>query len=177
MYLIFYKYANDKRNLLEKMNFSLKFDGIISFYDFYQYLLTHYDSTSFGNYLFSMFLVVPLQQCYPFRYKQLFYSDYSHLFKFIKFDTPQTKLLIPMKNFLQPNEKSLHLIRLYSQLLLDKSEFDMIANSKFAYTLIISHLNSFIFEHTNRLERKVEFDFKKLLVTHFLSLQNMVISS
>jgi hypothetical protein len=174
LYLIFFKYSNDKRNLLEKLNFNIKFDNIISFYDFYQYLLTHYDSTSFGNYLFSMYLIVPIQQCYPLKYRQLFYSDYSHLFKFIKFDTKHTNLLIPMKNFLHPNEKSLHLIRLYSQLILDQNDFNLICHSKLAYTIIVSHLNSFIFEHTNQVERKVEFEFKKLLVTHFMSLQNQV---
>ena len=145
LYLIFFKYSSDKRNLLEKLNFDLKFDNIISFYDFYQYLLTHYDSTSFGNYLFSMYLIVPIQQCYPLKYRQLFYSSYSHLFKFIKFDTQYTNLLIPMKNFLQPHEKSLNLIRLFSQLILDKNEYNMICNSKLAYTVIVSNLNSFIF--------------------------------
>jgi len=174
LYLIFFKYSSDKRNLLEKLNLSLKFDNIISFYDFYQYLLTHYDSTSFGNYLFSMYLIVPIQQCYPLRYRQLFYSDYSHLFKFIKFDTKQTKLLIPLKNFLQPSEKNLHLIRLYSQLILDQNDFSLLCDSKFGYTIIVSHLNSFIYEHTNQVERKIEFDFKRLLVTHFMSLQNQV---
>ena len=174
LYLIYFKYSSDRRNLLEKLNFDLKFDNIISFYDFYQYLLTHYDSTSFGNYLFSLYLIVPIQQCYPLKYRQLFYSDYSHLFKFIKFDTQHTKLIIPMKNFLQPHEKSLHLIRLYSQLILDQNEYNMIRSSKLAYTVIISNLNSFIFEHTNPLERQVEYEFKKLLVTHFLSLQNQV---
>jgi hypothetical protein len=174
LYLIFFKYSSDKRNLLEKLNLSLKFDNIISFYDFYQYLLTHYDSTSFGNYLFSMYLIVPIQQCYPLRYRQLFYSDYSHLFKFIKFDTKQTKLLIPMRNFLQPSEKNLHLIRLYSQLILDQNDFSLLCDSKFGYTIIVSHLNSFIYEHTNQVERKIEFDFKRLLVTHFMSLQNQV---
>ena len=174
LYLIFFKYAKHKSNLLQTLNFSLKLDGIISFYDFYQYILSHYDSTSFGNYLFSLYLIVPLQQVYPVKYRQLFYSDFSHLFKFMRFDTPHTKLLIPMKNFLLPSEKSINVIRLYSQLVLDQSEFKLFAESKLAYTIIISQLNSYIFEHVNPVEHKIEFDFKRLLVKQFLSLQNQV---
>ena len=75
--------------------------------------MKQYDSTSFGDYLFSLYIIVPLQQNYAVKYRQLFWSDFSHLFKYVKFSSEATKLLIPIQNFVQPYEKSLSMIRLY----------------------------------------------------------------
>lgn len=105
MYMMFFKYSKDKKQPLQNLNLGQKIEEIMSFYDFYQYLLTHYDSTSFGDYLFSLYLIVPLQQCYPVKYRQLFWSDFPHLFKYMRFDSDKTKLLISLSNFVQPNEK------------------------------------------------------------------------
>jgi hypothetical protein len=59
-------------------------------------------------------------------------------------------------------------------ILLDADDYRMISGSKFGYSILIAHLNSFIFEHAISLENKLEFDFKKLLVSRFLSLANEV---
>lgn len=174
MYLIFLKYSKDARRPLNALNFNQKIPGIISFYDLYQSLLANYDSSSFGDYVFSLYLVAPLQQNLPVRYRQLFWSDYTHLFKFIRFDTEKSKCLIPFNDFIQPNEKNLHMIRLYSQVILDRSDLALISNSKLAYVILVAHLNSYIFEHTNKYENKINFDFKKLLVKNFQSLENQV---
>ena len=79
-----------------------------------------------------------------------------------------------MKNFLEPTEKSLNMIRQYSQILLDSAYFEVAVQSRFAYTILIAHVNSYIFEHANKEENKLEFEFKKLLVGKFLSLGNEV---
>ena len=74
-----------------------------------------------------------------------------------------------------PNERSLHLIRLYSQILLDPTDFQMVSQSKLGYGIIVAHINSFIFEHTTNLENnKIEFEFKKLLFTKIQLLNNQV---
>ena len=175
MYLIYLKFAkDDKKRIFEKLDLKEKLDGILSFYDFYQHLLSHYDAVSFGDYLFSLYLIVPLQLRYPIQYRQLFWSDFPHLFKFMRFENEASRLLLPLSNFVLPNEKNLHMLRLYSQVLLDPNEFQLISKSKLGYGILIVSLNSFIFEHINKVEHKVEFDFKKLLVTQFLSLNNQV---
>jgi hypothetical protein len=175
MYLIYFKYAKLSPNQpLSKLDFNEKIDGILSFEDFYKNLLNNYDSTSFGDYVFSLFVVVPLQQVYSFKYRQLFWSEFSHLFKYIRFDKNSKQLLLDLKCFTQPNEKNLHMIRLYTQLLLDPTDFQHISNSKIGYTIIVASLNSFIFEQINQVEKKVELEFKTLLVKQFLSLNNQV---
>lgn len=63
-----------------------------------------------------------------------------------------------------------------SQILLDADDFNIINGSKFACSILFSHLNGFIFEHVNNIERQVEFDFKKLLMSKFFSLTNEVIN-
>jgi hypothetical protein len=174
MYLIYFKYANDKIRSFDKLNFTQKFPGIISFYDFYQQLLNNYDSSSFGDYVFSLYMIVPLQQYLPIKYRVLFWSDYYHLFKFIKFNTKFSKLLIPLNNFIHPNERNLHLIKLYSQCFLEPDQFELVSKSKFSYTILIAHLNSFIFEIVNPIENKIEYEFKKLLIRKFLSSPSQV---
>ena len=176
LYLILLKLARDKRAPLEKLNLSMEIPGMTSFYDFYKHLLAHYDSTSFGDYLFSQFLVVPLQQRFSYKYRQLFWSEYFHLFKYIKFDRLNTQLLIPMQAFIEPNEKSLNMIRQYSQILLDSADSELASKSKFAYSILVAHLNAYIFEHTNELDNKLEFEFKKLLIQKCMSLSNEVIN-
>ena len=113
LYLIYFKLAIDKKCPLQHLKLNHAIPDMISFYDFYQCLLKQYDSTSFGDYLFSLYIIVPLQQNYAVKYRQLFWSDFSHLFKYIKFSSEATKLLIPIQNFVQPYEKSLSMIRLY----------------------------------------------------------------
>lgn len=176
LFLIYLKYSKEKTKTcaLESLDLKSKLDGFLSFYDFYQHLLTQYDSSSFGDYLFSLYMIVPLQQRYPVKFRQLFWSDYPHLFKFMRFNTKESSLLLPLSDFVEPNEKSLHMIRLYSQVLLDPTEYQLVSQSKLAYTILIASLNSFIFEHVNQVERQIEFDFKRLLVKQFFSLNNEV---
>lgn len=59
---------------------------------------------------------------------------------------------------------------MYAQLLLDPTEYQHIRESKLGYTILVAHLNSFVFEHVNPAERRVEFEFKQLLVRKFLAL-------
>ncbi|RNA07214.1 RNA polymerase II-associated 1 [Brachionus plicatilis] len=174
MYLIFFKYVQDRKQPLSNLNFDQKFSDIISFYDFYQHLLNQYDSSSFGDYLFAQYLVVPLQQCYPVKYRQLFWSDFHYLFKYMKFNDESSKMLIPLRKFVQPNEKYLNMIRLYSQLMLDPNDFKLVSESTLGYAILVASLNSFIFEHINKFENKVEFDFKKLLATNFMKLNEKI---
>lgn len=176
MYLIFFKYSRLNAEALTRLELGQKFANLMSFYDFYKYLLANYDASSFGDYLFSMYLIVPLQQQYPIKLRDLFWSDYAHLFKYLKFDNQNggdNTLLLKMANFVRPNEKNLHMIRLYSQILLDPQEFQLVSQSKLGYTILIAHLNAFIFEHVNQLDetkKQVEFEFKKLLLKQFLSM-------
>lgn len=85
----------------------------------------------------------------------------------IRFDESSTQLLLSLKRFVNPSERSLHMIRLYTQQLLDPTEFQHVVKSKLGYTIIVAHLNSFLFEHVNQTERRVEFEFKQLLVKRF----------
>jgi hypothetical protein len=172
MYLIYLKLAKDGRTpLLESLDLNEKLDGMISFYDFYQHLLGHYDSVSFGDYVFSLYLIVPLQLRYPVKYRQLFWSDFPHLFKFARFDSAASGLVLPLRSFVHPTERALHMIRVYGQVLLDPTEYCMVAKSRLAYAILVASLNGFIFEH---VESGVEFEFKKLLVRQFMSLSNQV---
>ena len=81
VYLIYLEYSGDKKMPLENFKLDLKIPGLMSFYDFYQYLLTHYDAKSFGDCVFSLYFIVPLQMSYHVKYRQLFFicSSISNL--------------------------------------------------------------------------------------------------
>lgn len=65
------------------------------------------------------------------------------------------------------------MIRLYTQLLLDPTEFQHISRSKLGYSILIAHLNSFLFEHVSPKERSVEYEFKQVLAKRFSAIMNM----
>lgn len=84
MYLIYFKYAKF-RSVFSRLDLDReRVDSILSFEDLYKAVVANYDAESFGDYVFSLYLVVPLQQAYSMKYRQLIWSDYSHLFKFLK---------------------------------------------------------------------------------------------
>ena len=89
LYLIYFKYAKlstPSRPFLAHLDLDARsIDSLLSFEDLYRALLANYDSTSFGDYVFSLYLVVPLQTAYSMKYRQIFWSDYSHLFKYLKY--------------------------------------------------------------------------------------------
>ena len=171
LYLILLNYIDT--NEITNLSFEYKIPGIISFYDYFQHLLQNYDSVSFGDPLYALYLLLPVQQYCPSRYKQLLWSDYLHVFRFIRFNLQQ-EFVLPIENFLKPFEDDIHILTLYAQALLSNQTFDFICKSQIAYSIAINHLNSYLFEQKFN---ENELDYKKNLFKQFYFTTNEVISN
>ena len=100
------KYTREPKRPLEHLDFTRPVDSVMSFYDFYQQLLNQYDACSFGDYVFSTYLVVPLQQCYSAKYRFVLFcvltksiSIYLKLFIFFYFS--KATILVGFLSFVQ----------------------------------------------------------------------------
>ena len=158
---------------INKLTFSTKIPGVISFYDYFQNLLKVFDAESFGDSLFAHFILLPIQQYCPLSFRHLLWSEYLHLFKFIKFDL-SLEFLLPFENYLQPNETDFNMIQLYAQALLNEENFNLIKKSQFAYIIAIRHVNAYLYDQLLLMNNENEVNFKKYLFKQFSNLQNEV---
>ncbi len=172
LYILLINYVNSKD--IEKLTFNMKIPGLISFYDYYQNLLKNFDSESFGDSLFAHYVLIPIQQYCPLNLRYLLWSEYLHVFKFIRFDL-NLEFLLPYDNYLQPNETDFNLIQLYAQALLNDESLNMIKNSQFAYIIAIKHVNAYLYDHLLLMNNDYEINFKKYLIKQFSISLNEVI--
>ena len=171
LHILLINYVNTRE--IESLTFITKILGLISFYDYYQHLLKNFEAESFGDSLFAHYVLIPIQQYCPLSFRFLLWSEYLHVFKFMRFNL-NLEFLFPLKNFLQPNETDVNLIQLYAQALLNEASFNMIKDSKFAYVIAVSHVNAYLFDHLLLMNNESEINFKKYLFKQFSSIQNEV---
>ncbi|GIZ04166.1 RNA polymerase II-associated protein 1 [Caerostris extrusa] len=76
------------------------------FDDMYNELLNQFEAVSYGDQLFGNFILFPLQQCYPSRWKKLLFTEYSQILQFLR--VPLLEIFVSIKNYLEPSEKTLN---------------------------------------------------------------------
>jgi hypothetical protein len=171
LYLILIHYVNT--NEIDKLTFITKIPGVISFFDYYQHLLKNFDAESFGDSLFAHYVLIPIQQYCPVELRCLLWSEYLHVFKFIRFDL-SLEFLLPFENYLQPCETDFKMIQLYSQALLNDNNFNLIECSQFAYKVAVKHVSSYLYDHLLLMNNETEVNFKKFLFKQFHNISNEV---
>lgn len=173
MYVLLIHYVNTRE--IEHIDFeNVKVPGIISFYDYYKNLLRIFDSESFGDSLFAHYILLPIQQHYPLKYRFLLWSEYIHLFKFINFDDLNVEFLLSLSNFLTPFETNLNMLQLYSQALLNDYNYGLIKHSQIGYLIALKHVNTYLFDQVLLMNNENEINFKKFLFKQFYNHQNEV---
>uniref|UniRef100_UPI00358FA1AF RNA polymerase II-associated protein 1-like n=1 Tax=Myxine glutinosa TaxID=7769 RepID=UPI00358FA1AF len=115
--------------------------GISSFPDFYAKLLVQFEAASFGDGLFSAFVLLPLQRRFPAALRHLLFAEHSGALRYLQL--PLKQLTVPLERFTEPAETDLPLIRLYLHSLLSGRLRQ--SWSPVLYTIVLAHLNSFIF--------------------------------
>ena len=109
LHILLINYVNTRE--IESLTFITKILGLISFYDYYQHLLKNFEAESFGDSLLAHYVIIPIQQYCPLSFRFLLWSEYLHVFKFMRFNL-NLELLFLLNNFLQPNETDVNLIQL-----------------------------------------------------------------
>ncbi|XP_065056434.1 RNA polymerase II-associated protein 1-like isoform X1 [Rhopilema esculentum] len=129
---------------LDKLCFEKRFPGISSFYDLFTSLLVQFSGTSFGDPLFSNFLLIPLPQRFDVKYRKSLWGENCETLRI--FSLPIKSVTIPLSNFLDPLEEEEGMIQLY----LKSIASGLIRPSwcPFFYLLAIHHLSSYIFSES-----------------------------
>ncbi|XP_003704937.3 RNA polymerase II-associated protein 1 [Megachile rotundata] len=95
----------------KKLNFSVDLPGLHSFTDLFTAMCEHFCSTSYGDYGFSMVLLVPIAQRHDVHYRKLLWSEHAGLLRYLRL--PVEKLGIPLKEYFYPLEEDTSLIESY----------------------------------------------------------------
>ncbi|XP_006615612.1 RNA polymerase II-associated protein 1 [Apis dorsata] len=95
----------------KKFNFTIDLPGLNSFTDLFTAMCEHFCSTSYGDYGFSMALLIPISQRHDVHYRKLLWSEHVGLLRYIRL--PLEQLIIPLKEYLYPFEEDTSLIESY----------------------------------------------------------------
>ncbi|XP_059143141.1 RNA polymerase II-associated protein 1-like [Physella acuta] len=127
--------------LLDKMDFEEKIPGITSFYDLYQEFLDHYEAVSFGDPVFGMYVLLPLQQKHSPMLRKAVWGERRKMLRTLR--VPLEEMLTPLHNYLEPEETDVELLQLYTSSLVTKAVQPVW--SPVMYLLAVYHLNRFIY--------------------------------
>ncbi len=74
-------------------------------------LLEQYSAVSYGDHLFSCYLLLPLQQLYPSHLRKTVWGEHPVVMRV--FSLPLNQLPVPLKQFLVPIETDYQLLDMY----------------------------------------------------------------
>ncbi|XP_061173807.1 RNA polymerase II-associated protein 1-like [Saccostrea echinata] len=132
--------------LLGQFNFDEQIPGIVSFYDLYSALLQQFEAVSFGDSLFSCYILLPIQQKHSLQLRKALWMEHSGILRYMHISLKE--IPIPLDNFLNPEESDVELIRLYFQNLLSRRlQFHW---SPLLYLIAIHHVNRFIYNQEKK---------------------------
>lgn len=102
-------------NLLKRyhtrLNFRTELPGLSSFTDLFTALCENFCSSSYGDDGFAMILLVPVAQRHDPHYRKLLWSEHAAALRYLKL--PPEKLVLPLKEYLYPEEEDTSLIDYY----------------------------------------------------------------
>ncbi|KAG8449445.1 hypothetical protein GDO86_016194 [Hymenochirus boettgeri] len=126
---------------LESLSLDVPLPGLASFYDFYLDLLEQFEGVSFGDSLFGIFVLLPLQRRFNVQLKQAVFGE--HVSSLRSLSVSLKELPIPLDLYTSPPEDNLDLICLYFRTLVT----GVLRQTwcPVLYVVAIAHVNNFIF--------------------------------
>ncbi|KYN44737.1 RNA polymerase II-associated protein 1 [Trachymyrmex septentrionalis] len=103
--------SNLLRRYHARLNFQTELPGLSSFTDLFTALCEHFYSNSYGDDGFAMILLVPVAQRHDPHYRKLLWSEHAAALRYLKL-LPE-KLVLPLKEYLYPEEEDTSLIESY----------------------------------------------------------------
>ncbi|XP_022085938.1 RNA polymerase II-associated protein 1-like [Acanthaster planci] len=129
---------------LKLVDFDVAVPGVSSFYDLFMELLTQYEAVSFGDPLFAHFVLLPMQQRFSVGIRKALWCEHADALRAL--NLPVAQLILPIENFLHPQETNLELLKIYLSSIIKgavKSTW-----SPIMYVVALHHLNGFLFGQT-----------------------------
>ncbi|XP_078049905.1 RNA polymerase II-associated protein 1 [Augochlora pura] len=99
------------KNHYKSLDFVTQLPGLNSFTDLFTAMCEHFCSTSYGDYGFSMALLVPISQRHDAHYRKLLWSEHAGLLRYVRLLVDQ--LVVPLEEYLYPVEEDVSLIESY----------------------------------------------------------------
>uniref|UniRef100_A0A8W8HVQ2 RPAP1/MINIYO-like TPR repeats domain-containing protein n=1 Tax=Magallana gigas TaxID=29159 RepID=A0A8W8HVQ2_MAGGI len=115
----------------------------------YSALLQQYEAVSFGDSLFSCYVLLPVQQKHDIQLRKALWTEHQGILRCMRL--PLKEIPLPLDRFLNPEESDVELIRLYFQNLLSKRLQPHW--SPLLYVIAVHHVNRFIYNQEKKHTR------------------------
>ncbi|EGI64919.1 PREDICTED: RNA polymerase II-associated protein 1 [Acromyrmex echinatior] len=149
--------SNLLRRYHARLNFRTELPGLSSFTDLFTALCEHFYSNSYGDDGFAMILLVPVAQRHDPHYRKLLWSEHAAALRYLKL-LPE-KLVLPLKEYLYPEEEDTSLIESYITALVR----DVVKKSWCPIPFMIAvHHSAMYLKRTNGLAMRMRMQVEKL---------------
>ncbi|XP_076753845.1 RNA polymerase II-associated protein 1 [Xylocopa sonorina] len=141
----------------KELNFTVDLPGLNSFTDLFTAMCEHFCSTSYGDYGFSMTLLVPIAQRHDVHYRKLLWSEHAGLLRYIRL--PLEQLVIPLKEYFYPLEEDTSLIESYITALVRENVKESWSPIPYAIAL---HHSAMYLKQSNKLAVRMRTQLEKI---------------
>ncbi|XP_070613438.1 RNA polymerase II-associated protein 1 [Erythrolamprus reginae] len=129
----------------ESLNLDAPLPGLASFYDLYVSLLEQFESVSFGDPLFGVFVLLPLQRHFSSQLKRAVFGEHVNTLRAL--GVPLQQFPLPLERYLSPPEDNLNLLNQYFHALVTGTLQQHWC--PVLYVVAVAHVNTFIFSQEN----------------------------
>ncbi|NXS53434.1 RPAP1 protein, partial [Brachypteracias leptosomus] len=126
---------------LDSLNLDAPIPGLASFHDLYLSLLEQFEGVSFGDPLFGVFVLLPLQKRFSVQLRLSLFGEHTSVLQAL--GVPLQQFPVPLQRYTCPPEENLNLLRLYYRTLVTGALRR--AWCPVLYVVAVAHVNSFIF--------------------------------
>ncbi|KAM6068682.1 RNA polymerase II-associated protein 1 isoform 4-T6 [Theristicus caerulescens] len=126
---------------LDSLNLDAPLPGLASFHDLYISLLEQFEGVSFGDPLFGVFVLLPLQKRFSIHLRLSVFGEHTSILRAL--GVPLQQFPVPLERYISPPEDNLNLLRLYFRTLVTGALRHTWC--PVLYVVAVAHVNSFIF--------------------------------
>ncbi|XP_050567278.1 RNA polymerase II-associated protein 1 isoform X5 [Cygnus atratus] len=127
--------------VLDSLNLDAPLPGLASFHDLYISLLEQFEGVSFGDPLFGVFVLLPLQKRFSVHLRLSVFGEHTSILRAL--GVPLQQFPVPLERYTSPPEDNLNLLRLYFRTLVTGALRHTWC--PVLYVVAVAHVNSFIF--------------------------------
>ncbi|XP_063145987.1 RNA polymerase II-associated protein 1 [Candoia aspera] len=129
----------------ESLNLDAPLPGLASFYDLYISFLEQFESVSFGDPLFGVFVLLPLQRHFSVQLKMAVFGEHVNTLRAL--GVPLQQFPLPLERYISPPEDNLNLLSQYFHALVTGTLQHHWC--PILYVVAVAHVNTFIFSQEN----------------------------
>ncbi|KAM9291758.1 RNA polymerase II-associated protein 1 isoform 2-T2 [Morus bassanus] len=126
---------------LDSLNLDAPLPGLASFHDLYISLLEQFEGVSFGDPLFGVFVLLPLQKRFSVHLRLSVFGEHTSILRAL--GVPLQQFPVPLERYTSPPEDNLNVLRLYFRTLVTGALRHTWC--PVLYVVAVAHVNSFIF--------------------------------